>query len=190
MNLLRVIPFAHSLLEKTIKAGDSVVDATAGNGHDTLFLANLVGANGTVFSFDVQEQAINNTKSLVKEHTVHERVQLFLKGHENVKELIPKTLHQSISAAVFNLGYLPGSDKTITTKPSSTIDAIEQLLSIMKKSGVIILVVYHGHPEGKVEKEELLDFVSKIDQKQAQVFKYEFLNQVKASPFIIAIEKK
>ncbi|MBB2480887.1 methyltransferase domain-containing protein [Bacillus sp. APMAM] len=190
MKLQRILNFAHSLLQSAVSNGDIVVDATVGNGHDTEMLAKLVGDSGHVFGFDIQEEAIANTQVRLADHKLNSRVTLFAKGHETLKESIPDKFHPFITAAIFNLGYLPGGSKNIVTHGNTTISAIEQLLEIMPKEGIIILVVYHGHPEGAVERDELLQYVTKLDQKKAHVLKYEFINQINNPPFIIAIEKR
>ncbi|MFC0274945.1 class I SAM-dependent methyltransferase [Metabacillus herbersteinensis] len=190
MKLQRILPFSKNILNSCIAEGDFVVDATIGNGHDTLFLAELVGESGRVFGFDIQESAIKETKTRLSRHEFMDRVTLFHQGHEHLTACIPDEAHGQISAAVFNLGYLPGADKEIVTKPNSTIHAIQQLLDIMKIEGIIIVVIYHGHQEGVVEKEALLDFVTSLDQKRALVLQYKFLNQKNNPPFVIAIEKR
>jgi predicted methyltransferase len=190
MKLTQILPFARSLLETACTSGDIVVDATIGNGHDTEFLAKLVGSNGHVFGFDIQEQALLMTSKRLKEQHLNHQVTLFQHGHEKVKENIPSHLHGHVTGAIFNLGYLPGGDKSIVTKPVSTIDAIQQLLDIMTKEGIIVLVIYHGHPEGAEERDALIQFVKSLDQKKAHVLQYGFINQNNNPPFIIAIEKR
>ncbi|PKR84365.1 tRNA (mnm(5)s(2)U34)-methyltransferase [Heyndrickxia camelliae] len=190
MKLQKILNFAHSLLQSAISNGDIAVDATVGNGHDTEMLAKLVGESGHVYGFDVQEDAISNTRKRLNDAQLDSRVTLFTKGHETIKESIPKDSQPMITAAIFNLGYLPGGNKNIVTHSNTTISAIEQLLEIMPKEGMIILVVYHGHPEGAMERDELLEYVVKLDQRKAHVLRYEFMNQVNHPPFIIAIEKR
>lgn len=190
MKLERILPFARQLLEKAVQPGDIAVDATLGNGHDTLFLANLVGMNGHVYGFDIQEEAILATKNRLSEHNVLERTTLIHKGHEQIIHSVPTMHHGKITGAIFNLGYLPGGDKSIVTKSSTTIAAIEQLLEIMTPEGIIVLVIYHGHSEGAVERDDLLEFVKNIDQTRAHILQYQFVNQVNHPPFIIAIEKR
>jgi 16S rRNA C1402 N4-methylase RsmH len=190
MKLDQILPFARKLLKLAIAPGDAAVDATIGNGHDTAFLADLVGEKGKVFGFDIQEQAITKTKERLKDLGLKNRVQLFLKGHEHVKETIPERYIGKIRGAIFNLGYLPGSDKSVVTKPNTTIAALEQLLDIMAPEGIIVLVVYHGHEEGARERDCLLEYVKQLDQKKAHVLQYQFINQVNNPPFIIAIEKR
>lgn len=190
MKVLGVLPFARLLLDQAVEKGDVVIDATAGNGHDTVYLAKLVGDQGTVFSFDIQETAINSTKKRIEEHHCHSQVLLFQRGHEEAKTLIPTEKHGQIAGAVFNLGYLPGGDKAIVTKPETTITAINDIFSMLKKEGIIVLVVYPGHEEGKNERDQLVSFGSSFDQQEAHVLTYQFINQKNNPPFIIAIEKK
>lgn len=190
MILKRVIPFAHSLLEQATSIGEVAIDATVGNGNDTLLLAKLVGEHGKVYGFDIQKEALHNTQSLLQEKNLLNRVTLFEQSHENVLECIPLDEHFKVASAIFNLGYLPGSDKSITTRAHSTVSAIEQIFSILKKGGIIVLVVYHGHAEGKVERDALITFLANLKQKTATILQYQFLNQVNNPPFVIAIEKK
>ncbi|MEH7115270.1 class I SAM-dependent methyltransferase [Neobacillus niacini] len=190
MKLDRILPFAKKLLENAITSGDAAVDATVGNGHDTLFLANLVGENGTVYGFDVQEDAIRTSTEKLNQHGLANRVTVFHAGHEQLARLIPANHHGKVKAAIFNLGYLPGSDKSIVTKPETTISAIDQLLEIMVPEGIIILVIYHGHAEGAIERDALLRYCQEIDQKKAHVLQYRFMNQQNNPPFIVAIEKR
>lgn len=189
MSLERILPFSKTLLRSVLQAGDIAIDATVGNGRDTVFLAEQVGRSGKVFGFDIQKEAIENTKARLKEKNLLDRVQLFQTSHANMLETIPKDVYGKVKAAVFNLGYLPGGDKSIVTKAPSTIAAIEHLLQILTVGGLIVIVVYHGHEEGKRERDELLAYVTKIEQSKADVLRYEFINQKNHPPFIIAIEK-
>lgn len=190
MKVLGVLPFARFLIENVLQPGDCAIDCTVGNGHDTVFLAKLVGENGHVFGFDIQAQAISSTTTRLNEEKLGDRVTLFQIGHEHVLDTIPKQSQSKIKAAIFNLGYLPGGDKTIVTKPTSTLAAISILLDLMPKGGTIVLVIYHGHEEGQIEKDHVLTFVEQIDQRMAHVLKYEFINQANNPPFVIAIEKR
>ena len=181
--LERVLPFSKHLLEKALKPGDIAIDGTAGNGYDTLFLAELVGEDGHVYSFDVQEEAIVSTKSKLEEANINQ-VTLVHDGHQNVLNYV----NEPISAAIFNLGYLPGSDQTVTTHGKTTWTAVTNILSLLKKNGIIILVIYHGHDEGKVERHYLEQCLETLDSKTTQVLTYQFINR-KTAPFIVAIEK-
>ncbi|WP_010168651.1 tRNA (mnm(5)s(2)U34)-methyltransferase [Candidatus Epulonipiscium viviparus] len=184
MILKQMLDYAKFLLTQAIAAGDSVVDATCGNGNDTLFLANLVGAEGKVYAFDIQDVAIAETTRLLAEHNI-DCVQVIKDGHE----VAHKYMESSIAAAIFNLGYLPKGDHSITTQSHTTITAVDHLLDYLKPNGIIVLVVYHGHSNGKLEKRALRSFCQTLDQKSFSVLEYKFLNQKNNAPFIIAIEK-
>lgn len=184
-----IIPFAHELLKDVIEENDIVIDATCGNGNDTLFLAKLVGDKGQVYTFDVQAQAIENTKQLLRKNNI-ENVSYIHDSHAKVSTYVPEEYKGKVSAAVFNLGYLPRSDKSIITQADSTIAALEQLLPYVKKKGRIVLVVYHGHEGGKEEKTAVIDFAEQLDQQLFQVIRYQFINQKNNPPFVVAIEKK
>lgn len=182
------LSYSHSLLKRTIINGDYVIDATVGNGGDTVLLAKLVGKKGHVFGFDIQSQAIKTTKEKLILTSLLEQVTLYNEGHENLDLFIPKT--SEIAAAVFNLGYLPKGDKQIITKGETTIQAVKSILPRLRKGGLLILTVYSGHPGGDLEKEAILTFSKKLSQDLYSVLYYGFINQKNSPPFLIVIEKK
>ena len=188
MKLDRILPFARILLEKAVKPGDIAIDCTMGNGHDTVFLANLTGLDGHVYSFDIQQSALLKTSEKLISTGLEERVTLIHAGHERLQEFVLPT--KPVTGAIFNLGYLPGGDKEIITTAPTTIQAVKQLLDIMEPEGIIVLVIYHGHPGGDIERDELLKFVTELPQDKAHVLEYRFMNQKNNPPFIIAIEKR
>lgn len=190
MKLDGILQFARGLLEKVVNFGDIAIDCTIGNGNDTVFLAKLVGKTGKVYGFDIQELAMEKTTAKLAENGLNEQVTLTLTGHENVKSVIPVGLHDKIKGAIFNLGYLPGGDKGIVTVPTTTIQSVQHLLEIMAPEGIIVIVIYHGHPEGMTERDALVEFVKTIPQEEAHVLEYRFINQANNPPFIIAIEKR
>lgn len=185
VKLQRVLQYAKTLLSQSINVGDIAVDATAGNGHDTLFLTELVGENGHVYAFDIQQQAIDSTLNRLMEKGVSHLATVILDGHEHISQYV----QQEIGGAIFNLGYLPGANHHVVTKSNTTIEAIHQLLQLLKIGGIIVLVIYHGHEGGKEERDELLKFVSALPQKYVHVLRYEFMNQKNDPPFIVALEK-
>ena len=185
MKLERVLQYAQTLLKSAINEGDIAVDATAGNGHDTLFLAQLVGDDGFVYAFDVQKQAVDATLHRLLDNALEHRALVLKDGHENVAKYVNKP----VAGAIFNLGYLPGSDHEVITRPNTTIQALESLLKLLKVGGIIVLVIYHGHEGGKEERDEVIRFVSELPQKYIHVLRYEFLNQKNDPPFVIALEK-
>ena len=185
MKLERVLQYARTLLKSAVGDGDIAVDATAGNGHDTLFLAELVGDDGFVYAFDVQKQAVDATLHRLLDNALEHRALVLKDGHENVAKYVDKP----VSGAIFNLGYLPGSDHEVITRPNTTIQSLESLLKLLKVGGIIVLVIYHGHEGGKEERDEVIRFVSGLPQKYVHVLRYEFLNQKNDPPFVIALEK-
>lgn len=185
MKLQRVLQYAQTLLKSSVTEGDIAVDATAGNGHDTLFLAQLVGDDGFVYAFDVQKQAVDATLHRLLDNALEHRALVLKDGHENVAKYVNKP----VAGAIFNLGYLPGSDHEVITRPNTTIQALESLLKLLKIGGIIVLVIYHGHEGGKEERDEVIRFVSELPQKYIHVLRYEFLNQKNDPPFVIALEK-
>lgn len=178
--MAKITDIAHLFLEKHIKPGDIVIDATCGNGHDTLFLANLVGNTGIVHAYDIQEQAIKNSKELTKNFN---NIIFHQISHEYIDV-------DNINAVIFNLGYLPSGDKTITTKPSSTKNALLNLIEKFEtnKKMLILIVVYPGHIEGQKESLWLDEYLTNLDT-SFMCSKYQPLNQ-KNAPYILTIEKK
>lgn len=186
--LEKAIEYSHQLLKRIVQEGDTVIDATVGNGKDTLFLATLVGKNGTVIGFDIQDKAIQHTYEKLQEVELQSQVELHQIGHEHVELFLPK--EELISAAIFNLGYLPGGNKEITTEKETTLKSVSAILPSLKIGGFLLLVVYSGHSDGMLEKEALLNYVKELDQSKYTVLLYQFINQKNTPPFLIAIEKR
>lgn len=183
-----ILSFSHQLLKTHIIEGDTVVDATVGNGNDTLVLAQLVGPSGRVHGFDIQEQAIQNTQEKLLLTGQLDQVQLHLRGHEKVNQVLEP--NQRIGGAIFNLGYLPKGDKTIITKSTTTLQALSSLLDHLRIGGILVLVLYYGHEGGLEESQAVEEYVTKLDQKNFSVLKYQFVNQVNQPPYLLAIERK
>lgn len=186
--LKTALRFSHELLEEVINLGDTVVDATMGNGNDTLFLAKLVGETGQVYGFDVQEKALANTTERLQKEGCLRQATLLLQGHETIDTTL--ATDEKVKGAIFNLGYLPKGDKSLVTNELTTIQALEALLLRLEKTGRIVVVIYDGHDEGKIEKKEVLDFVSQIEQEKFSVLNYQFINQRNNPPSLICIERK
>lgn len=178
--MLRPLEMAHDFLREVITDQDTVVDATMGNGHDTLFLAKLAKE---VYAFDIQEQALVHTQKRLEEAGLA-NAHLLLKGHEEVDFYVNR-----VKAAIFNLGYLPSADKSIITQPRTTIQAIDKLCHLLVKGGRIAIMIYYGHEGGDLEKDAVLDFVSQLPQQEFTVTSYRTLNQINHPPFLVMIEK-
>lgn len=176
---------SHKYIEQFVKEGDVVIDATAGNGNDTLFLAGLVGERGHVYAFDVQQIALDKTDEKLKSKGLRDRVELIKDGHEN----LDKYVNREIKAVMFNLGYLPRGDHNIRTNADTTIDAVEKALELIVPGGIITIVVYHGGDSGFDEKVQVMEFLEKLDPKKYVVMKTEYINQVNCPPILVCIEK-
>lgn len=177
----KVIPFVHNKLKEIITTDDYVVDGTCGNGYDTLFLARLARK---VYAFDINEQAIENTQERMNRNRIY-NVKLINDSHSNLDNYV----EEDIKAAVFNLGFLPGSDERYVTKGESTIKAIKIVQEKLVQGGLICLVVYTGKFGGEEESSELLDYVATLDYDKYNVIKYCYYNKEKA-PYVIIIEKQ
>lgn len=176
---------AHELARFAVKEGDTVVDATMGNGHDTEFLANLVGEKGRVFAFDIQPQALERTRERLEKAHCIDQCTLILDGHQNMDVYV----HEPVKLVIYNLGYLPKGDHTIGTKYETTREAIEKSLSLISDDGIVLVVIYYGGDSGFEEKEALLSFLNTLDCRNFSVMRTEFINQINCPPILIAIEK-
>ena len=174
------LEMAHDFLAQVITKDDVVVDATMGNGHDTLFLAKLAKQ---VYAFDIQEQALEKTSQRLQEAGLT-NVELLLQGHETVDQFVTE-----VKAAIFNLGYLPSADKFIITKPHTTIEALDKLCQLLVKGGRIAIMIYYGHEGGDIERDAVLEFVSQLPQQEYTATIYRTLNQINNPPFLVMIEK-
>ena len=161
-NPYQVTEWYRSVIRTQIKPGDLCIDATMGNGHDTLFLSQLAGPSGCVLAFDIQQAALDSTKALLQEHEHLAPVQLLLDSHAHMSSYAdPGT----VSCIVFNLGYLPSGDHSIATHKESTIVALEQGLELLKTGGCISLCIYSGGDSGFEERDGVLDYLKGLDSK-------------------------
>lgn len=178
------------ILSEYVSAGDVVIDATAGNGHDTRALAKLVGSAGKVYAFDVQETAIMNTKDLLEKEGLFGCCELVLESHHRMQDHIPENEHGNIAAVVFNLGYLPGGKKERTTRKETTLAAVTQALKLIKPGGILAITMYAGHPEGTEEKVELLRFSEELTSKDYHAAYISLINQKNCPPELLLITRK
>ncbi len=195
--MLKQLEMAHWMLKDIIKTNDVVVDATMGNGYDTQFLAEL-GAN--VYAFDVQEEALNATEKRLDDAGIKNQifeknlsnlltepsVNLVLSGHEKLSEYVK----EPIKAAIFNLGYLPKTDKSVVTKADTTLTALDALTNELVVGGRIAIMIYYGHEGGMEEKDAVIKWTSSLPQKDWEVTSYAPLNQIHTPPILVLIEKR
>ncbi|MBR0219338.1 MAG: methyltransferase domain-containing protein [Clostridia bacterium] len=177
---------AADILRQAVAPGDTVVDATMGNGHDTLFLCQLVGERGRVYAFDVQQQAVESTQKRLQEAGVLSRAALFCLGHEHMAEKV----EGPVAAVVFNLGWLPGGDHSVTTHWETTKKAVESALSLLKPLGVLVICAYPGHQEGDRERSALIDFLSALPPQRFNVLHQKFLNAGPGAPECFTVQKQ
>jgi predicted methyltransferase len=184
------VEFSHQLLRERLRPGDTAIDATAGNGRDTLFLTQLTGPDGMVFAFDVQEAAISATRHLLERNGVPPHSwRLIHAGHESMTDSIPARWHGETAAVVFNLGYLPGGDKSLTTTAATTIPAMRAALELLRPGGILVAVLYTGHPAGKDEAAAVAEFAASLPVRRFHAAEYRTLNAKTNPPFVVAVEK-
>ncbi len=177
------LKLSHEYIKENVKAGDTVIDATAGKGRDTLLLAKLVGDEGKVFAFDIQKEALDWTERLIRENGI-KNVALIHDSHHNVKSYV-----KSARAIIFNLGFLPGSDHKIFSHPDTTIKALEAALDIIEEDGFVTVCSYYGGDTGFEEKDALIEYLSHLDQMKYTVIMQSFINRKGCPPILFIIEK-
>ena len=184
MPLLQSVELAHIMLQEHLNSVSYVIDATCGNGHDSAFIASLLDRNGKLFCFDIQEQAIRNTQQQLENATC--KTYLYQQSHAELLTTLP-TYYKQIDAIIFNLGFLPQADQTITTQVDSTLDAIQQAEKLLRRKGLLLIVSYPGHHEGKEEDEALQQYLNNTTA--YYIVKYQNLQNNKA-PILYALQKK
>lgn len=183
----RPTALAQDLLRPLIGAGDLVIDATAGNGHDTLFLAECVGATGRVLAFDVQAAALTAAGKLLGDAGFSDRVSFFKESHGNMEA---HAAVESVSVIMFNLGYLPGQDHALTTEMSETLVALESATRLLKSGGVLSVVCYPGHPAGAIEADAVEKWLSAKTADGWRVAKYGALGTRRPAPYLLVARKR
>lgn len=172
-------------LAQYLHPGETAVDATCGNGHDTMALAKL-GA-GTIYAFDIQREAIQHTKdALIAQDLYSDHIHLILDGHENMAHYV----REKVQVVIFNLGYLPSASKEIITRTQTTLKAVSQALSLLKKDGLLCITMYSGHPGGQEEKEALLSFAQSLDTSLYHTAYINMPNQRNHPPELLLITLK
>ncbi len=177
---------SHLLARLGIDVGAVAVDATVGNGGDTKLLCELVGETGKVYGFDVQPMAIEQTKELLRKENLCHRAVLIEDGHQHLEQYI----FEKIDFILFNLGYLPKGDHSITTLADTTKLAVEKALKMLAAKGKLLLVIYPGHEPGLQELLSLVPFCQALNQKEFNVLHMNWMNQSNYPPQIILIEKR
>ncbi len=171
-------------LSPHVLPGGVAVDFTMGNGNDTLWLSRKVGEQGRVYAFDIQPEAVARTEARMKAEGAFENYTLICDSHHRAAEYV----QSPICAGIFNLGFLPGGDKSVTTLGETTLPAVETALSLLAPKGALLVAVYPGHEEGRLEGELLEKTFSRLPQKQYSVSCLRIVN-ASDCPFFYLIEK-
>lgn len=188
--MFRATDIAHLFVRQCLRVGDWAIDATMGNGNDTLFLSQLVGATGLVLAFDPQAAAHQATRQLFQaERQSHEHVHLVEAGHESMAEYFALGHGKELRCVMFNLGYLPGGDKHFITKPQTTIQALQVATPRIAAGGILTLVCYPGHDGGAEESAAALDYCRQLPQSW-KVFGYECLNARGRAPYLLIAQRE
>lgn len=182
MNALDIVK---KTVSEHLSEGGFAIDATAGRGYDTVFLARTVGATGRVLAFDIQPAAVESTRALLASEGLDAEVALA--SHADMAQYASP---ESADCILFNLGYLPGGDHSVYTRAESTIAAVEAGLDILKHGGLMCVTVYSGGANGYAERDALLPFLASLDDGKYQVISLSFHNWKKDPPrpfFIIKL---
>lgn len=173
----------HFILEH-LGDGEVAVDFTMGNGNDTLFLSKAVGEGGRVYAFDIQPKALESTRERLVKEGAPENYTLICASHHRVKEFVK----EPIKAGMFNLGYLPGGEKTLTTLRETTFAAVEAAIELLLPDGVLIVAIYPGHEEGELEGNMLREYFKILSRFRICVSEFRILNSP-SSPYFFLVEK-
>lgn len=185
------VRWVQTVLQSRLRKGDIVVDATAGNGYDSLFLAQQVLPGGQLFIFDVQAEALRQTRVRLMENEVPlDHVTFLHAGHESLDTALPEPLRGKVRAIMFNLGYLPGSDKQLITQPATTMTALQAALKWLDTDGLLTVVAYPGHDGGREEALALEQWMAALPVERFEAQKIAYLNFRPTTPFCLVVRKK
>ena len=179
------VQLSHLMLETFVREGSRSIDATCGNGHDTLLLARLAGDTGHVWAFDIQERAVLETRRKLDESDLAQRVNLVHSSHEYLAEHVSAP----VDAVIFNLGYLPGGDRSIITRPETTLLAFDQALELLAPGGILIAVIYPGHPGGSGEESAVETWAGRLAPGSFHVWRLGQMNTPQNAPYLNLIQK-
>ena len=177
--------WAAELIEPALYDGARAVDATMGNGQDTLWLCRRVGEAGRVYAFDVQPEAVARTRQRLEDAGVAQRAELNCLGHERMAEVVPGP----VDVVMFNLGWLPGAAHAVTTRTETTLLAVNAALGLLKPDGLLTVCVYPGHPEGTRELEALTHWAETLDPRRFDALLRRYMNQPNDPPQLIAVKR-
>ena len=186
MENYQITEWCHHFIKEHVREGDCCIDATAGNGHDTQLLCELVGERGKVFAFDIQEDAVTRTRERLEKVGLSNRAEVLLESHVNMERYVAKA---SVSCIVFNFGYLPGGDHNLATKGETSIRAIYKGLDLLKSRGMMSLCIYSGGDSGFEERDAILEELKRLDTKRYLVILSSYYNRPNTPPIPVLIIK-
>ncbi len=181
---------AHLVMDRALSPGDLCIDATAGNGHDTVFLRSRVGPTGQVLAIDIQGAAIEATGRRLRELGLEKGYRLVEGDHSRLDEITPGEWRGRTRVICFNLGYLPGGDRRKTTETNSTIKALAAALDFLAPGGLFSVTAYPGHEEGAGESAAVAAYLAGLSAARFEVCRYVALNAAKAAPVLHLVRKK
>lgn len=182
--MYQITEWCHHFIKNQVRSGDLCIDATMGNGNDTELLCRLAGPDGQVLAFDIQKQALIQTKKRLREAGAPDNYRLILDSHSHMDHYAAKA---SVSCIVFNFGYLPGGDHTLATGPATSIPAVAQGLRLLKKGGLMSLCIYSGGDSGFEERDALLPYLKNLDSRKYLVVLSSYYNRPKNPPIPVLI---
>ncbi len=175
---------------ESLSPGEIAIDATAGNGHDTQWLAEAVGASGHVFAFDIQEEALTATRQRLQKHGLFPHTTLIQTGHESLLETIPAEHQGHITAIVFNLGFLPGGNAELITQADTTSRALRASLQLLKPGGILSVTLYPTHPGAQEEVELVRSWFQNLSEQHFETSIEPHPQGNPSSPYPIFIKKR
>jgi predicted methyltransferase len=182
-SLPKAVGWCHQLLKDTFREGFTAIDATAGNGYDTLFLVQQTGPDGHVFAFDIQQKALDSTAKLLAENNVPTAAFTLIRAsHAHLETHLPQQLHKKVSVVMFNLGFLPSGDKSLITEPATTISALAAASRVLERGGILSVIAYPGHPFGNDEALSVEKWMSALAPDAFEVQTIKAVNRVQPAP--------
>lgn len=185
MVVANAVLMAHQFILPKLATASHIVDATAGNGKDTLFLAKNSNPSAVIWAFDIQQQALQKTETLLTDHKLRDKVKIIFDSHANITNHI----HQPLDVVMFNLGYLPGGDQSINTSPDTTIKAIAQSLKLLTVGGLMTIAAYPGYEHGRLENQAVREYLTSLRQETFAIACWSMVNQRNNPPVLYIIEK-
>jgi len=189
MKHISLVNAAHELVKDKLHSGAIAIDATIGNGHDTLFLAEQVTTSGKIYGFDIQPSALRITRCRLEQASLSDCVTLFQANHAVMTGKIPVQYHGKVCAVMFNLGYLPGGDKSLMTLADTTLTALSSAGRMLSVGGILTVLAYPGHSGGDSETHQVRLWCDQLNREQFTVRILTVAEYKPSAPMLFAIYK-